>query len=86
MFDNPTDNHTDMEVPLYYELRFTKLKNPAILNLETCAFMITHKHYGQVFLSTQCHHILCCGNAVAVCANSSYDRDGIFQLIWSITH
>ena len=26
MFDNPTDNHTDIEVPLYYELRFTKLK------------------------------------------------------------
>ena len=25
MFDNPTDNHTDIEVPLYYELRFTKL-------------------------------------------------------------
>ena len=65
---------------------FYKKKNPAILNLETCTFMITHKHYGQVFLSTQCHHILCCGNAVAVCANSSYDRDGIFQLIWSITH
>ena len=27
MFDNPTDNHTDIEVPLYYKLRFTKLKN-----------------------------------------------------------
>ena len=27
MFDNPTDNHTDIEVPLYYELRFTKLKS-----------------------------------------------------------
>ena len=26
MFDNPTDNHTDIEVPLYYELRETKLK------------------------------------------------------------
>ena len=26
MFDNPTDNHTDIEVPLYYKLRFTKLK------------------------------------------------------------
>ena len=30
MFDNPTDNHTDIEVPLYYELRFTKLKNLAL--------------------------------------------------------
>ena len=28
MFDNPTDNHTDIEVPLYYKLRFTKLKTP----------------------------------------------------------
>ena len=28
MFDNPTDNHTDIEVPLYYKLRFTKLKKP----------------------------------------------------------
>ena len=28
MFDNPTDNHTDIEVPLYYKLRFTKLKSP----------------------------------------------------------
>ena len=27
MFDNPTDNHTDIEVPLYYKLRFTKLKS-----------------------------------------------------------
>ena len=26
MFDNPTYNHTDIEVPLYYKLRFTKLK------------------------------------------------------------
>ena len=29
MFDNPTDNHTDIEVPLYYKLRFTKLKSYA---------------------------------------------------------
>ena len=28
MFDNPTDNHTDIEVPLYYKLRFTKLIKP----------------------------------------------------------
>ena len=30
MFDNPTDNHTDIEVPLYYKLRFTKLKNDIV--------------------------------------------------------
>ena len=30
MFDNPTDNHTDIEVPLYYKLRFTKLKTAFI--------------------------------------------------------
>ena len=34
MFDNPTDNHTDIEVPLYYELRFTKLKKAEVLNLK----------------------------------------------------
>ena len=32
MFDNPTDNHTDIEVPLYYKLRFTKLKKYAVNN------------------------------------------------------
>ena len=31
MFDNPTDNHTDIEVPLYYKLRFTKLKNDRLI-------------------------------------------------------
>ena len=33
MFDNPTDNHTDIEVPLYYKLRFTKLKSEGPINL-----------------------------------------------------
>ena len=28
MFDNHTDNHTDIEAPLYDKLRFTKLKSP----------------------------------------------------------
>ena len=37
MFDNPTDNHTDIEVPLYYELRFTKLK---ILTCKIISFAI----------------------------------------------
>ena len=27
MFDNPTDNHTDIEVPLYDKLRFHEAKN-----------------------------------------------------------
>ena len=27
MFDNPTDNHTDIEVPLYDNLRFHEAKN-----------------------------------------------------------
>ena len=31
MFDNPTDNHTDIEVPLYYKLRFTKLKTHKVI-------------------------------------------------------
>ena len=47
MFDNPTDNHTDIEVPLYYELRFTKLKRPrnvlhflSFLNTEACRILL----------------------------------------------
>ena len=35
MFDNPTDNHTDIEVPLYYKLRFTKLKKGVSQNGQT---------------------------------------------------
>ena len=27
MFDNPTDNHTDIEVPQYDKLRFHEAKN-----------------------------------------------------------
>ena len=30
MFDNPTDNHTDIEVPLYDKLRFHEAKNKNI--------------------------------------------------------
>ena len=33
MFDNPTDNHTDIEVPLYDKLRFTKLKTLFHINV-----------------------------------------------------
>ena len=38
MFDNPTDNHTDIEVPLYYKLRFTKLTKTLYchLNFRKC--------------------------------------------------
>ena len=30
MFDNPTDNHTDIEVPLYDKLRFHEAKNELV--------------------------------------------------------
>ena len=34
MFDNPTDNHTDIEVPLYDKLRFHAAKKvPAMLHV-----------------------------------------------------
>ena len=52
MFDNPTDNHTDIEVPLYYELRFTKLKtcdhcsSPRLLlstnRVIKCRYLVNH--------------------------------------------
>ena len=44
MFDNPTDNHTDIEVPLYYKLRFTKLKS-WVNNRDTCDLRCHHAHY-----------------------------------------
>ena len=46
MFDNPTDNHTDIEVPLYYKLRFTKLKIGSVYNENS------YKSYKQVLQKT----------------------------------
>ena len=39
MFDNPTDNHTDIEVPLYDKLRFHEAKKIAHLFHDTSSFL-----------------------------------------------
>ena len=33
MFDNPTDNHADIEFPLYDKLRFHEAKNVRVVKL-----------------------------------------------------
>ena len=54
MFDNPTDNHTDIEVPLYYKLRFTKLKIKKI-RLEPVAEDETHFIFIDYFIGEGNH-------------------------------
>ena len=41
MFDNPTDNHTDIEVPLYDKLRFHEAKNHGIVTKITRYISLT---------------------------------------------
>ena len=63
MFDNPTDNHTDIEVPLYYELRFTKLK----IYMNTYAVQWVFYCYTDladklIFLTTKLYKVILCNH------------------------
>ena len=67
MFDNPTDNHTDIEVPLYDKLRFHEAKKhdkPIYKNLLSDLWFVVHicvtgDHWTTLYPIEYAHSLLC---------------------------